>query len=79
MPVERLSILFFKKKALDNNMEIGAIKWMFLYSDFKINYYPWRILNLGFFLQMMYKRPLRFTILQSSLRFLMDAFTFISL
>lgn len=28
-----------EKKALDNNMEIGAIKWMFLYSDFKINYY----------------------------------------
>ncbi len=27
---------------------------------------------------MMYRRPLRFTILQSSLRFLMDAFTFIA-
>ena len=31
-----------EKKALDNNMEIGAIKWMFLYSDFKI-----KILELG--------------------------------
>ena len=36
-----------------------------------------RTLNLGFFLQITYKRPLRLTILQSSLRFLMDAFTFI--
>ena len=40
--------------------------------------YPWRILNLGFFLQITYRRPLRLTILQSSLRFLMDVLTFIS-
>ena len=39
--------------------------------------YPWRILNFGFFLQITYRRPLRRTILQSSLRFLMDVLTFI--
>jgi hypothetical protein len=42
----------------------------------KLKNQPWRILNFGFFLQMTYKRPLRFTILQSSLRFLMDVLTF---
>lgn len=28
-----------EKKALTANMEVGAIKWMFFYADFKIEYY----------------------------------------
>lgn len=39
--------------------------------------YPWRCLKRGFFLLMMYNLPLRRTILQSALRFLMEALTFI--
>ena len=40
-------------------------------------HYPWRCLNLGFFLQITYKRPLRRTILQSADRFFKDALVFI--
>ncbi len=36
----------------------------------------WRCLNLGFFLLITYSLPLRRTILQSTLRFLMDVLTF---
>jgi len=39
--------------------------------------YPWRCLKRGFFLLITYSLPLRRTILQSTLRFLMDALTFI--
>jgi len=41
--------------------------------------YPWRCLKRGFFLLITYSLPLRRTILQSTLRFLMDALTFIFL
>jgi hypothetical protein len=41
--------------------------------------YPWRCLNLGFFLLMMYNRPFLLTILQSGVRFFNDALTFIRL
>lgn len=41
-------------------------------------YYPWRCLKRGFFLLIIRSTPLRRTILQSALRFLMDALTFMS-
>lgn len=39
-------------------------------------FYPWRCLKRGFFLLITYNLPLRRTILQSTLRFLMAARTF---
>ncbi len=42
-------------------------------------FYPWRCLNRGFFLLMTYNLPFLRTILQSTLRFLIDGFTFMIL
>lgn len=39
--------------------------------------YPWRCLKRGFFLLITNNLPFLFTILQSTLRFLMEALTFI--
>jgi hypothetical protein len=41
--------------------------------------YPWRCLKRGFFLLITNNLPLRFTILQSTLRFLIEALTFIKM
>ena len=44
-----------------------------------LKYYPWRCLKRGFFLLTTYSFPFLRTILQSTLRFLMDALTFITI
>ena len=45
---------------------------------YSVSFYPWRILYLGFFLLITYRRPLRRTIFESGVRFLTEALTFIS-
>ena len=58
----------------------GILKIIFKFSNYHIIklVYPWRCLKRGFFLLITNNFPLRFTILQSTLRFLIEALTFIA-
>ena len=65
-----------KGESIDNRQyAIGNLP--LVYCLLLIAYYPCLCLKRGFFLLITYSLPLRRTILQSTLRFLMDALTFI--
>ena len=60
-------------------MWAGSLFACSLVFNYLIVYYPWRCLKRGFFLLITNNFPLRFTILQSTLRFLIEALTFIKM